>query len=324
MSNDYPLVSVIIPTYNSSEYIIETLQKLESQTYPNFEIVVVNDGSKDTTLAVLQEYLKNHPQLVVINKENGGVSSARNAGIRSAKGQFITFLDDDDELAPDYLTKMHARQRETNGDALYCGYDGYHIKNGVTYSPINTEFKDGFLLFDFFNKKIRFHIGCLFIRKSFLESNALYFDEDLRIGEDLEFIYRLLIACHMYAVPYYMYKHNYRETSLMNSRRTLEHYQHESFAHHKIYSSITQIYSGERTEEVRTILDNNQCYHLIRYLWNVLLKGNYELLEKLVNENYALLINCNLPGRKDKKRAKILASNNKAIWRFVRLVTRGK
>lgn len=66
------------------------------------------------------------------------------------------------------------------------------------------------LYFSTFYKKVRFHIGCLFIRKQLLEENNL-FDEDLRLGEDLDFIYRLLITCDMYAVPYYMYKHNYRK-----------------------------------------------------------------------------------------------------------------
>ncbi len=77
MSNDYPLVSIIIPTYNSSDYITETLTKLEKQTYPNFEIVIVNDGSKDNTSNVLREYGLTHSRLIIINKENGGVSSAR-------------------------------------------------------------------------------------------------------------------------------------------------------------------------------------------------------------------------------------------------------
>ena len=69
MSNDYPLVSIIIPTYNSSDYITETLTKLEKQTYPNFEIVIVNDGSKDNTSNVLREYGLTHSRLIIINKE---------------------------------------------------------------------------------------------------------------------------------------------------------------------------------------------------------------------------------------------------------------
>lgn len=324
MSNDYPLISVIVPTYNSSEYIRETLRKLEKQSYPNFEIIIVNDGSKDNTLEILKEYEQNSSRLSVINKQNGGVSSARNAGIRSAHGQFISFLDDDDEIDPDYLLKMQIRQQETDGDAIYCGLHGYHIKSGVTYSLISTEFNEGSLLFDFFHKRVRFHIGCLFIKKQVLENNNLYFDEDLRIGEDLDFIYRVLITCEMYAVPYHMYTHNYRESSLMNSRRTLGHYQHESFAHDKIYSTVMQLYKGDRKEEVQALLDKNRNYHKIRYFWNILLDGDLKLLAKLVSENQEVLRNSNLPAGRDRRRAKILASNNNSIWRLVRLISRGK
>ena len=259
MSNDYPLVSIIIPTYNSSDYITETLTKLEKQTYPNFEIVIVNDGSKDNTSSVLREYGLTHSRLIIINKENGGVSSARNTGIRKAQGQFICFMDDDDEIDPNYLLKMYSRQHETGGDAIYCGLYGHHI---------NT--------------------------------------------------------CDMYAVPYYMYKHNYRENSLMNSCRTITHYRHESFAHERIYSSVMQLYKGNRKEEIHTLLSKNRTYHKTRYLWNVLLNGDFELLNQLVESNEKELKDCNLLGKRDKRRAKILASKNYILWRMVRLVNRKK
>lgn len=152
MSNDYPLVSIIIPTYNSSDYITETLTKLEKQTYPNFEIVIVNDGSKDNTSNVLREYGLTRSRLIILNKENGGVSSARNTGIRKAQGQFICFMDDDDEIDSNYLLKMYSDNMRRE-DAIYCGLYGHHIKNGVTYSPINTDFNEGSLLFDFFIKR---------------------------------------------------------------------------------------------------------------------------------------------------------------------------
>ncbi|MDA7154317.1 glycosyltransferase family 2 protein, partial [Escherichia coli] len=168
------------------------------------------------------------------------------------------------------------------------------------------------------------HIGCLFIRKQLLEDNNLFFDEDLRLGEDLDFIYRLLITCDMYAVPYYMYKHNYRENSLMNSCRTITHYRHESFAHERIYSSVMQLYKGNRKEEIHTLLSKNRTYHKTRYLWNVLLNGDFELLNQLVESNEKELKDCNLLGKRDKRRAKILASKNYILWRMVRLVNRKK
>ncbi|EOV7654887.1 glycosyltransferase family 2 protein, partial [Escherichia coli] len=124
--------------------------------------------------------------------------------------------------------------------------------------------------------------------------------------------------------PYYMYKHNYRENSLMNSCRTITHYRHESFAHERIYSSVMQLYKGNRKEEIHTLLSKNRTYHKTRYLWNVLLNGDFELLNQLVESNEKELKDCNLLGKRDKRRAKILASKNYILWGMVRLVNRKK
>ena len=87
-------ISVIIPCYNCQEYVEETLNSLAKQTYKDFEVVCVNDGSTDNTLSILQAWqAQNLFDMQIISKENGGVSRARNAGIQAAKGEFLLFLD---------------------------------------------------------------------------------------------------------------------------------------------------------------------------------------------------------------------------------------
>lgn len=99
-----PRVSVIIPAYNTSQYIAETLDSVYAQTFTDFEVVVVNDGSRDTELLekILQPYIKNMG-LRYFKKENGGASSARNFGVRAARGQYMAMLDSDDIWLPNYL-----------------------------------------------------------------------------------------------------------------------------------------------------------------------------------------------------------------------------
>lgn len=92
------LVSVIVPCYNQAQYLPETLQSVLEQTYTNWECIIVNDGSPDHTEEVAQEWLKKDTRFKYIKKENGGLSSARNAGIEMAKGEYIQFLDSDDIL----------------------------------------------------------------------------------------------------------------------------------------------------------------------------------------------------------------------------------
>ena len=97
----FPLVSVIIPCYNSSEFIEKAIQSAITQDYPNKEVIVINDGSTDDSLKKIQGFQQVH----VINQENRGVSNARNEGIKKAKGKYIAFLDADDEFLPQNLSK---------------------------------------------------------------------------------------------------------------------------------------------------------------------------------------------------------------------------
>lgn len=97
-----PMVSVVIPVYNSESTIIRTLDSVKNQTYSNLEIVLVDDGSKDNSNPLMREYIRNNPDLNIklISKSNGGVSSARNVGIENCTGEYIAFLDSDDAWLP--------------------------------------------------------------------------------------------------------------------------------------------------------------------------------------------------------------------------------
>jgi glycosyltransferase involved in cell wall biosynthesis len=97
------LVSVVIPAYNAASFIERTINSVLSQTYQNFEILVINDGSKDNTLEVIQKLSQKDPRIKVLDKKNSGVSDTRNLGIEMSKGDFIAFLDADDIWLPNKL-----------------------------------------------------------------------------------------------------------------------------------------------------------------------------------------------------------------------------
>ena len=100
-------ISVIIAAYNAEKYLVETLQSVVNQTLDDYEIITINDGSKDGTLDILKEYEKQHPNFTVISKENGGVSAARNDGLNVAQGKYVYFYDADDILELEALEKMY-------------------------------------------------------------------------------------------------------------------------------------------------------------------------------------------------------------------------
>ena len=92
-----PKVSVIVPVYNVEKYLKQCLDSIVNQTYKNLEIIIVNDGTKDNSMKIVEEYLQDK-RIKVINKENGGLSSARNRGIEEATGEYISFVDSDDYI----------------------------------------------------------------------------------------------------------------------------------------------------------------------------------------------------------------------------------
>lgn len=98
-------ISIIVPVYNVRDYIGNTIESLLNQHYPNIELILINDGSTDDSLDILQSYVRKDNRIVIINKANGGTGSARNAGLKIASGNFISFVDGDDMLSCDALSE---------------------------------------------------------------------------------------------------------------------------------------------------------------------------------------------------------------------------
>lgn len=117
---DNALVSVIIPAYNVAEYIPFCLDSLISQTYKNLEIICVNDGSTDSTLDIIKEYAEKDSRIILIDKENGGQASARNMGLDTAKGDYISFVDSDDYVSPDFIMRLKDLLEGNSCDIARC------------------------------------------------------------------------------------------------------------------------------------------------------------------------------------------------------------
>ena len=115
---DKPLISVIIPVYNAAEYLERSIGSVRNQTYKNLEIITVDDGSKDDSLKLLESFASADSRIKVIRKENGGSSTARNAGLREATGEYIGFIDADDYIEPDmYMNLLTALEGDFDADA---------------------------------------------------------------------------------------------------------------------------------------------------------------------------------------------------------------
>ena len=117
------LISVIVPVYNVEPYLKQCLDSIIAQTYTNMEIIIVDDGSPDNCPAICDLYAKADNRIKVIHKENGGLSSARNAGLEIAAGEYIGYIDSDDYIAPGMFEKMMlAMSCHSNAGVVTCSF----------------------------------------------------------------------------------------------------------------------------------------------------------------------------------------------------------
>ena len=140
-------ISIIIPVYNVENYLRSCLDSVLSQTYKDFEVLMVNDGSTDSSGAICQDFAERDSRFHYFEKENGGLSDARNYGLERAKGHYITFLDSDDFLFEDYLENLYHASRLSNSDITIGGYcrfgdSNFYFYNDRFKSDSLVEFKD--------------------------------------------------------------------------------------------------------------------------------------------------------------------------------------
>jgi glycosyltransferase involved in cell wall biosynthesis len=182
------LISVVVPLYNKEASIDRTIQSVLNQTFSNYEIIVVNDGSTDDSLAVLKKI--NDARIRIIDKPNGGVSHARNTGIRAAKGLYVAFLDADDIWLPEYLREIKIVIDEFK-DCNIFGTD-YTIST----LPVATQDRDSVsheIISTYFELTMYMpflHISAVVVKKECFK-NEMFFNEKLTHGEDLDLWSRL-------------------------------------------------------------------------------------------------------------------------------------
>ncbi|MDY3820319.1 MAG: glycosyltransferase family 2 protein, partial [Bacteroidaceae bacterium] len=122
-----PKVSIIIPCYNQAEFLLQALQGLQEQTLQDFECIIVDDGSTDQSAQIAEDFIKGDHRFRLIKKANGGTATARNAGLRAATGEYVQFLDADDELDSRKLELQAAMMDRDGLDMSYTDYRHFHM-----------------------------------------------------------------------------------------------------------------------------------------------------------------------------------------------------
>lgn len=131
-----PIISIIVPCYNAQEFLRETLDCLKKQTLENWECVIVNDGSSDGTVEIAKEYVNTDNRYILVNKPNGGLADARNAGIKASHGKYILPLDADDLISPSYAeTAISYLEKHPKNKIVYCEAEKFGTETGKWIFP---------------------------------------------------------------------------------------------------------------------------------------------------------------------------------------------
>ena len=193
-------VSVIMPAYNRETYIRESIDSVLAQSFTDFELIVVDDGSTDATAAIVESYTDRRIRL--IRQSNRGVSVARNTGLEAARGQFITFLDSDDLYYPDFLNTLFRLIRSTKTDMVFCDFsESYQAEDMkiINLRKIRCFIKEKLLgtrvlTSDSLIDGLPTNIDCVMISKNLIERYHLRFLPGVRMFEDWNFLYKAFLA----------------------------------------------------------------------------------------------------------------------------------
>lgn len=213
--NAKPLVSIIVPVYNSEAFLEKCLHSICAQTLKDWECIAIDDGSTDTSGTILDTFAQHEPRMTVIHQKNSGVSASRNVGLQCARGDWIAFVDADDWIEPNMYETMYNRAIEQQCDVVVCAFFGQHFNRKIQNTHLFNSFQATQALFS---------IGGLggfcwskLIAKKRLEK--LTFDTSIFYLEDMVFFYELFKICdRVYLEHEALYHYEIHESSVTQQR----------------------------------------------------------------------------------------------------------
>lgn len=289
------MISVVIPLYNKAHTIVNTLNTVFAQTYQDFEVVIVNDGSTDKGVEVIQQHF-NDPRIRIIHQKNAGVSAARNKGILESRGEWISFLDGDDEWLPYYLEEVNnaANKLPRNGIIISGRFSQNYSTKYRTYN-IPVQYFNKISQINFFeNPHVYFHISSTTIKSSILKENYHtwgQFIEGQKSNEDFTFIFR--IALHEKVTYIGKPLSIYNGAVVNQATSTLKGIQ--KINDYILFNNlvIQEFYNNKECDRTFKIFMKYAFRHtLVGYLRNKEYNHIIYILRNLSNQSKKMLINC--------------------------------
>ena len=268
-------ISIIVPVYNIENYIRVCVESILAQNYESFELILVDDGSKDNSGILCDEYAVIDPRVKVIHKENGGVSSARNAGLRQAKGDWIMHVDGDDWIEPDMIESLIEAAKATEADLVFSDFIKYGPNAGNNQLPSWNSDK-----IDSMSRYIAYVMTTIW---GSIAKRSLYIDHSLKSPEGISYCedFHLIVRLCHYAKkianvhrPFYHYR--YRPTSIMSnmSRKTEsdEQWVYQDtirfFKEQGVYEDYRKVMSWRTLKSTQELLLDPSEHHRFMELFN--------------------------------------------------------
>ena len=305
MIQPFPLVSVIIPVYNSEQFIESTILSAIGQTYVDIEIIIINDGSTDGSLEIIQKYAHLDQRIRVIDKQNEGLVLTRKRGVGEAIGTYIQFLDSDDTLMANAIELLVAKAEATGADIValpffFCDSEG---TKRASVSLRFTELKGVDYFREILNNRAYWSIWSNFQRRSFLQTVPLKLIPALFFGEDAVWMTQVLLHHpKVVSIEEEVLNYNWNPSSLSNSASILES-RHNSFRAFQVwmesylekqglFQSFEKELALQHLETTFTSLEWRQLQHVsedMKRLWDSIKKFP-ELKKCLSRRQYKLIL----------------------------------
>lgn len=228
------LVSVIVPIYNAESYMTACIESIRNQTYTNIEIILVDDGSSDGGPSICDTYKEMDARIQVIHKNNGGVSSARNIGLKIAKGKYISFVDADDTISRQMIEKLVQTIEENQVDLAVCGFSMVNEAGEILQeTAIRNLLLSGeeALCHTFEDYDFQMAVWNKLYIRSIIEENQIRFHEQITHGEDGLWLCTYLTKCNkVYWTGESYYKYLQVENSAMNKMQSSKQFDYRQLS----------------------------------------------------------------------------------------------
>ena len=215
-------VSIIVPAYNVEKYFDKCIESILRQTYKNIELLIVDDGSTDTCGMKADEYAKRDPRVKVFHKDNGGISSARNYGLKYASGEYCIFVDADDYVAEDYVKIMMTLAIKKNADIVMCNYYNCYVNKNRPSSKLKKYDQIKEFTSDEFLDRLYYYPGSFSFVWNKLFRSDLFYDIEFAnmLCEDSQIMLSLVDRSKkIYLTPKILYYYRRRKSSIMNGKQ---------------------------------------------------------------------------------------------------------